>query len=76
MTYMAQHPACQVGLEACGSAYYWGRKLIETGHQVKLLPPAYVKGFVYGNKNDINDAKAIPITVTLFMMDVSYSTIE
>ncbi len=61
MTYMAQHPACEVGLEACGSAHYWGRKFTDMGHRVKLLPPAYVKGLVYGNKNDVNDAKAIAL---------------
>ncbi len=61
ITYMAQHPSCQVGLEACGSAHYWSRKFNAMGHRVKLLPPAYVKGLVYRNKNDVNDAKAIAL---------------
>lgn len=59
--YMAQHPRCIIGLEACGSAHYWARVFTEMGHTVKLLPPAYVKGFVYGNKHDANDAKAIAL---------------
>jgi transposase len=61
MNFMVQHPRCVVGLEACGSAHYWGRWLGEIGHAVKLLPPAYVKGLVYGNKHDVNDAKAIAL---------------
>ena len=56
-------PPCLVGLEACGSAHYWSKRLNEQGHHVKLLPPAFVKGFVYGNKHDGNDAKAIGLAV-------------
>lgn len=56
--FMANHPPCTVGLEACGSAHYWARTFTEMGHQVKVIPAAYVKGFVYGNKHDANDAKA------------------
>lgn len=59
--FMAQHRHCVVGLEACGSAHYWARLFSEMGHAVKLLPPAYVKGLVYGNKHDVNDAKAIAL---------------
>ena len=61
IAFMTQLTPCLVGLEACGSAHYWARLFKETGHQVKLLPPVYVKGFVYGNKNDTNDAKAIAL---------------
>ena len=35
-------PACLIGVEACGSAHYWARKLLAMGHEVKLMPPQYV----------------------------------
>jgi transposase len=52
-------PPCEVGMEACGSSHHWGRQLQAMGHQVKLLPPQYVKPFVLGQKNDANDAAAV-----------------
>jgi transposase len=52
-------PPCEVGMEACSSAHHWGRQLQAMGHQVRLLPPQYVKPFVVGQKNDANDAAAI-----------------
>lgn len=48
-----------VGIEACGSAHYWGRTLRALGHQVRLIPAAYVRPFVQRNKNDARDAAAI-----------------
>ena len=50
---------CLVGIEACATAHYWARELIALGHQVKLMPPAYVKAYVKRNKNDATDAEAI-----------------
>ena len=52
------HP-CVVALEACASAHYWGRKITELGHAVKLIPPVYVKPFVKRQMNDAADAAAI-----------------
>ena len=48
-----------IGIEACGSAHYWGRELRALGHDVRLIPAAYVKPFVRCNKNDARDAAAI-----------------
>jgi transposase len=48
-----------IGLEACGSAHYWARELQALGHEVRLVPPQYVKICVKRNKNDANDAAAI-----------------
>lgn len=59
LTYFANLPKCLVGMESCASAHHWSRKLKSMGHQVKLIPPQYVKPFVRGNKNDYNDALAI-----------------
>jgi len=50
---------CLVGMEACGSAHYWAREIAALGHEVRLLPPQYVKPFVKTNKNDACDAEAI-----------------
>jgi transposase len=55
---------CLVGIEACATAHYWARELIELGHEVKLMPPAYVKAYVKRNKNDAADAEAICEAVT------------
>lgn len=52
-------PRCTVGMEACGTAHYWGRVFLEKGHQVKLMNPKKVKAFVDRNKNDAKDAEAI-----------------
>src|SRR5579859_6835744 len=40
------------------------RELRALGHQVKLMPPAYVKAYVKRNKNDAADAEAICEAVT------------
>ena len=64
MTFFAHIDPCLVGMEACASAHYWTRQLEIHGHQVKLIPPQFVKPFVRGNKNDYNDALAIAEAVT------------
>jgi transposase len=50
---------CLVGVEACPTAHYWGRKLKSLGHDVRLIPPQYVKPYVRRSKNDAADAAAI-----------------
>jgi transposase len=50
---------CLVALEACGTSHYWGRTLRALGHEVRLIPAAYVKPFVKRNKTDARDAAAI-----------------
>lgn len=46
-------------MEACGGSHYWARELTKLGHDVKLIPPQYVKPYVKTNKTDAADAKAI-----------------
>jgi transposase len=62
--YFVNLPACLIGLEACGSAHYWARKLQGLGHTVKLMAPQFVKPYVKTNKNDAADAEAICEAVT------------
>ncbi|KVO33669.1 transposase [Burkholderia ubonensis] len=50
---------CLIGMEACGGAQHWARQLTKMGHQVKLMPPKFVKAFNIRNKNDPADARAI-----------------
>jgi transposase len=57
--FFASLPATVVGLEACGASHYWARVLRDLGHEVRLLPPQYVKPYVKRGKNDRIDAEAI-----------------
>lgn len=57
--FMTSLPACVVAMEACGTAHYWGRELTRLGHDVRLIPPVYVKPFVKRQKNDAADAEAV-----------------
>ncbi len=59
LEHFANRAGCLIGMEACGGAQHWARKLIELGHAVKLLPAKMVKPFVGRNKSDAADARAI-----------------
>ena len=59
LDFLALQPRCVVAMEACASAHYWGREILKLGHEVKLIPPIYVKPFVKRQKNDAADAEAI-----------------
>ena len=58
-SYFANLTPCLIGMEACGSAHHWARKLKGYGHTVKLMAPQFVKPYVKTNKNDMADAEAI-----------------
>jgi transposase len=57
--FFSSQPPTVVGMEACGGAHYWARQLQQMGHEVRLMPPAYVKPYVKRNKTDGRDAEAI-----------------
>jgi transposase len=57
--FFATLPPCLVGIEACATAHHWARLIGASGHQVRLIPPAYVKPYVRRSKTDAADAAAI-----------------
>lgn len=64
MEFLANVPACLIGVEACGGSHHWAREISKLGHTVRQMPPQYVKPYVKTNKNDRNDAAAICEAVT------------
>jgi transposase len=59
LAFFAKLAPCVVAMEACGTAHYWAREIQKHGHEVRLIPPAYVKAYVKRGKNDAIDAEAI-----------------
>ena len=59
LQFFAKQPACPVAMETCVSAHHWARSIRDLGHEVRLIPPIYVKPFVKRQKNDSADAEAI-----------------
>ena len=64
LAFFAKRPRCLIGMEACAGSHDWGRKLQEMGHDVRLMPPSYVKPYVKRGKTDAADAAAICEAVT------------
>ena len=64
LSFFAALPPCLIGIEACATAHHWSRELQHLGHQVRLMPPAYVKPYVKRQKNDRANAEAICEAVT------------
>src|SRR4051812_30049760 len=59
LVFFANLPPCLIGIEACATAHYWARLIAKAGHEVRLIPPAYVKPYVRRSKTDAADAEAI-----------------
>lgn len=57
--FIAALPPCIIAMEACAGAHHWGRDFMARGHDVRLVPPIYVKPFLKRQKNDAADAEAI-----------------
>ncbi len=77
LEFMANLPACVIGMEACAGAHYWARQFGALAHEVKLMHPKFVKPYVKTQKNDFNDAEGILEAVQRpTMRFVSVNTIE
>ena len=63
-TFFTSLPPCLIGIEACATGHHWARVLMALGHEVRLMPAAYVKPYVKRQKNDATDAEAICEAVT------------
>lgn len=59
LQFVAQCPACLIGMEACSGAHYWGREFTKLGHKVGIIASKFIAPFRKGGKNDNNDAEAI-----------------
>jgi transposase len=46
LEFFASLPPCLIGMEACGSAHHWARELGKLGHEVRLMPPQYVRPYL------------------------------
>ena len=57
--YLRAQPPCVVGMEACGGAHHWARKLRAMGYDARLMSAQFVKAYVKSNTNDWRDAEAI-----------------
>jgi transposase len=58
LAFFGNLPRCVIGLEACSGAHFWARELTKLGHEVRLMPPQYVRPYVKTNKHDAADAEA------------------
>lgn len=64
LRFFASLAPCLVGMEACASSHHWAREISGLGHEVRLMPPAYVKPYVKRGKTDASDAEAICEAIT------------
>jgi transposase len=64
LNFLGKLDPCLIGMEACATSHYWAREIVALGHDVRLIPPSYVKPYVKRQKNDAADAEAICEAVT------------
>lgn len=74
LEYFANRKPCLIGMESCSGSQHWARRLIEMGHQVKLMPAKFVKAFNIRNKNDAADARAIWMATQMGSKKVAVKT--
>lgn len=59
LPFFANRSPALIAMEACGGAHWWARQLAQLGHEIRLLPAKAVRPFVFRNKTDAADARAI-----------------
>ncbi|NDV19829.1 IS110 family transposase [Pseudodesulfovibrio sp. JC047] len=64
LSFLVNMEPCLIGIEACCGSHFWARELKKLGHEVRQMPPQYVKPYVKTNKTDANDAEAVCEAVT------------
>ena len=64
LDFLGKLEPCLIGMEACATSHHWAREIAALGHDVRLIPPVYVKPYVKRQKNDAADAEAICEAVT------------
>lgn len=64
LAHFAAAPKTLVGMEACPGSQWLARRLVELGHDARIIPAQFVKPFVKSNKNDANDAAAVAEAVS------------
>lgn len=57
-------PRTLIGMEACPGSQWLARRLIDMGHDARIIPARFVKPYVKSNKTDTVDAAAIAEAVT------------
>jgi transposase len=68
LSFFESLPPCLFGIAACGTSHHWAREISKLGHEVRLMPPVYVKPYVKRGKSDAIDAAAICEAVTRPLM--------
>lgn len=77
LPFFAKLEPCLIGMESCSTARHWARELGALGHELRLIPPMYVKPYVKRGKSDAIDAEAICKAVTRpTMRFVAIKTVE
>lgn len=77
LSFFSKLESCLIGMESCSSSHHWARELTALGHEVRLIPPMYVKPYVKRGKSDAIDAEAICEAVTRpTMRFVAIKTVE
>lgn len=64
LKFFATAAPVRIGMEACAGSQWLARKLIELGHDARIIPAKFVKPYVKSNKTDTVDAEAIAEAVT------------
>ena len=46
LNFLGKVGPCLIGMKACATSHYLAREIAALGHEVRLIPPTYVKPYV------------------------------